>query len=255
MGSAPARRLGPPRPPTQKRNDPVRVSRLLTAALASALLAPAVALTASPASAATATQIDESEGPWLSYSTQYQEQPGPLMYGSSISLNITVETTSGDPVYEGMVTVQRKLANRSTWTTVISSEMDKPYIFDTIKAAGSATYRVLYSGNDEYAASDASTGVKVQRDLGTEPVDTGRKLFIKGKVKPKFKNKKVIIQRRNGSKWAKYSVVRTSRTSQFKARVVAPNKIGPKFKYRVFVPASGGFAASTSQTYIASRTY
>ncbi|WP_435741591.1 hypothetical protein [Nocardioides sp. SYSU DS0663] len=229
----------------------MRARRLLTATLAATLLAPAGALTATPATAAEATRIVGASGePWLEPSS-YRTQPGAPKFNDSVSLQINVETTSGERVFNGGLTVQRKLAGKSGWVTVASS--DSAYLYETIKAKGNATYRVLYAGDETYAPTEDSAGLKVQRDLGTKPVERSGKLLIEGKVKPGYKKKKVVVQRKNGKKWTKFSVVRTNAKSAFTARVKAPARVGGKIHYRVVVPAGGGFATSTSPTYIATK--
>lgn len=230
----------------------MRLRRLLAATLATTLLSPAAALAAaSPAASAEATQIvGSSGGPWLVPSS-YRTQPGAPVYGDSIPLSIDVKTSDGDQVFDGALIVERLLAGQSTWKTVASST--SAYLYDTIKAVGTATYRVRYAGNETYAPSETSRGLKVQRDLNATPVNKDGKLFIKGKVAPEYAGKKVVVQRRDGKKWTKFSVVRTTSKSAFTARAKAPAKRGAKVKHRVVVAAGGRFVTSTSPTYVATR--
>jgi len=232
----------------------LRLRTLVALAASTALISPTAVLAGStPAVAAEATQVVGSSGkPWIQASS-YRTQPGVPKFGDSVYLSINVQTTDGTQVYEGGLTVQQRLASGGSWTTVASST--SAYLYETIKAKGNATYRVLYAGSAAYAPSTSAVAVKVQRDLGTVPVDTGRRLLIKGKVKPRAARKKVVVQRKNGKRWTKFAVVRTNAKSAFTARVQAPAKRGGKIKYRVVMPAGGGFATSTSTTYVATRGY
>lgn len=225
------------------------LAALLTTTLVGSTAA-AVA-TASPAAAGgTETRIVGSDGPaWLTASG-YQDQPGPVMYNGNVSLSINVETTSGQQVYDGTLTVQRQLAGQSTWTTVATR--DVAYLYETIQAKGNAVYRVLYSGSGSYSASSSDAGLKVQRDLNAEVV-SGDRLGIKGKVAPKYAKKKIVVQKKVGKAWKRYSVVRTDGKSRYFARLAAPRRSGSKIFYRLVVPGGGGFAASKSATYYTQR--
>lgn len=233
----------------------MRVRRLLAALLTTGLVAPAAAVIATSgttASAATATRIvsgSTSEG-WISLN-KYSRQPGPGVYGDTLSLSINVQDANGQQVYDGSLVVQKLAKGSRAWSTVASSS--SAYLYETVKLTSSATYRVLYSGTSEYSPSGAAASVKAQRDLNTTPVDNGRQFGIKGKV-TKYKKKPVLVQKKVGKKWKKFSKVRTDKKGRFFARVKAPAKVGGKTPYRIVVKASGGFATSTSVTYTATKS-
>lgn len=222
----------------------MRIRRLLVAATVTALTAPAATLAiSSPASAATATRVVGANGkPWLT-SSSYQNQPGVPVYGGTLSLAVNVVTDAGAQVYDGTITVQRKLAGQSTWTTVASAT--SAYLYDTIKAAGNATYRVTYSGTANYVGSAASASAKVQRKLDLTPT-SGRKAGLKGKVLPKYRGP-VTILKKQGKKWKPFRTVRTNKQSRFAITLPAPRK--GKYFWRVTIKSSKAFATTQSPTY------
>lgn len=229
----------------------MHLRRILSAVVATAVVAPAAVLvTSATASAATATKIvsGTSGKNWI-YDSSYRTQPGVAVYGDTFSLSINVETTSGAQVYDGTLTVQRKLVGESTWTTVKTSS--SAYLYDSIKARGNASYRVLYSGTSTYAASGASVSSKVQRKIN-DTITGSRKLTFHGKVAPLYKRGKVIVQwkKKKAGAWKKYRVVRTNAKSKFAATVGAPRR--GYWYFRAVLPASKKFAASSTGTW---RTY
>lgn len=232
----------------------MRVRRLLTTLLVATLAGSGIGLVAgsAPATAATPTTIVGANGdPWLSPASSYKTQPGAEVYGDKFSLAINVKDSSGNQVFDGTLTVQRQLKGSSAWTTVATA--DSAFLYKDVKAVGNSTYRVLYSGSGDYAPSSATKAVKVQRALNEKPVTKGNKLFLKGKVAPKYSKKKVTIQKRVGKKWKKFSTVKTDRKGHFTARVKAPAKRGGKVPYRIYIKKSKTFDTTTSQAYIATK--
>ena len=237
----------------------MRVRRLLVSLVATAVAAPAAAVvaTTAPAAAATETRIVAGSGSsWIAPSSS-QLQPGAVVHGSGLSLSVEVQTADGQQVYDGTLTVLRQLQGQSTWTTVAESQADSPYIydFDAFKAASTATYKVVYTGSGDYAPTESSKAIKVQRNLNAAGVDEPRRFGLKGKVAPKWAKKKVVVQKKSGGKWRNYRTGRTDAKSRFFVPVAAPKRVGQKIPYRIVVAGGGGFVKSVSQTFEATRSY
>ncbi|WP_121250927.1 hypothetical protein [Nocardioides ferulae] len=225
----------------------MHVRRLLATSLTATLVATTAAVLggASPAAAATETTIvGASDGePWISRASSYATQPGPVVYGEKFSLDIKVIDTNGAQVSDGSLQVQRKLAGQKKWKTVATSASGT--LYDTVKAAGNSTYRVLYSGSATYAASSAFAKAKVQRDLNAKAVDRGRHVYLLGRVVPKYKGKRVIIQKRSGG-WKTFRKVKTNKKSRFDVRIPGSRR---GTVYRAIVKGSKKFALSTSPAW------
>ncbi|WP_182526600.1 hypothetical protein [Nocardioides dongkuii] len=216
----------------------MRVRRLLAAVISTALVAPMaslVATSASPASAATATRIVSAyaERPFI-YSVS-----SPLEFGDSLSAGINVVDPAGNQVFDGSLTLQRQLAGQSSWTTVATSST--AYMYESVKAAGNATYRVLYSGDATYAASSAAIAVKVQRKIEIGGL-TGRKAGFKGKVKPKDKTK-ITVLKKQGKKYKKFKALKSNKKGRFSMVLPAPRN--GRFHWKIVFKGSRKFASST----------
>jgi hypothetical protein len=220
----------------------MRLRRIIAAAVATALVVPATLLTSSTtASAVTATRIvggTDGKG-WIYRSSSFASQPGAPVFGDGLTLDI--EVWAGDTqVYDGTLTVQRQLPGKD-WKTISTST--SAYLYDNIKAAGNAKYRVLYSGSGDYAASSAGVSSKVQRKLKYENVGS-RKVVLSGKVSPKYKGK-VLVFKKQGKKWKKFKTLHTNKKSKFKTPLPAPRR--GRYYFRLEIPASKTF--TKTQTF------
>ncbi|RYJ05105.1 MAG: hypothetical protein EON52_13315 [Actinomycetales bacterium] len=218
----------------------MRLRRILAAAIVTSLAAPAALLTtAAPASAATATKIvGGTEGQsWIYRSYSSAGQPGGPVFGDTLRLDIEVQDANGAQVYDGTLTVQRQLPGKS-WKTLKTST--SAYLYDSIKAAGNANYRVLYSGAGDFSPSDAGVKSKVQRKIEIKNVGD-RKVVLQGKVSPKYKGK-VVIFKKNGKKWKKVKTVRTNKKSTFRTPLPAPRS--GRYYWNVKIKGSKTFAPS-----------
>ncbi len=227
----------------------MRIRRLLAALTTAAVAGPALAVvaTTAPAAAATATHIVGSDGgAWIS-GPSYRTQPGVPVFGDSLSLSINVVTDSGEQVYDGTLTVERQLAGQSTWTTVASST--SAYLYDSVKAAGNAVYRVVYSGSGDYAASTDAVQAKIQRKLDISAKD-GRTIVFTIKVSPKYKGALTVLKKQ-GKTWKKYKTVRTNSKSRVSFSLPAPRK--GKFYWRFTIRSAKAFATTKSPTYYTYR--
>ena len=218
----------------------MRLRRILAAAVVTTLAAPTALLTtATEASAATATHIASG---WIKPSSSYHTQPGPMVYGDSISLAIKVLDPSNNTVYEGSLKVQRQLPGKA-WTTIKTTSSS--YLYDTIKAVGNAKYRVLYSGTSSYAPSGAGVTASVQRKITFRDAGGDRVLLV-GKVAPRYHGK-VTILKKAGKRWKRYKVLKTNRRSQFKTPLPAPRR--GKYYWKIQIAASRTFAKSQTGTF------
>lgn len=220
----------------------MRTRKFLGAALATTLVTTTLGLmaTASPAAAATPTAITSSiGGSWLK---AYPTQPGAVEAGGSISFYIDVVSTDGteDP-YVGTLTVERRLAGTSTWTTVATS--DYPGYSGTAKAVANAAYRVTYSGGSSSSASwDPATTtkvLKVQRKLTYHSL-RGR-AGIQGNVKP-AKREKITIYKKRGKAWKRFRVQRTTAKGKFTIVLPAPRR--GRYYWTIVFAGDGRYVAS-----------
>lgn len=224
----------------------MRLRRVLAAAVATALAAPVAVLatSAAPASAAVATKIvGGTDGkPWI-YRSSYATQPGVPVFGDTLNLSIEVADANGAQVYNGTLTVQQKLAGKKSWKTIKTSST--AYLFDTIKAKGNATYRVLYSGSGDYSPSGAQGKVKVQRKFDIDTI-SGKRAGLKGKVSPKFKGK-IVVLKKQGKKWKKWKTVRTNKKSRFVVYLPAPRT--GRIYWQLKIGSTKAFSTTNSIKY------
>jgi hypothetical protein len=227
----------------------MHLRRLLPAVVAVALAGPTAALaTSSPAAAATTAThvVGADNGPWLAPPAS-QAQPGALVYGDRLSLAVNVVTDGGEQVFEGTLAVQRRLAGASAWTTVATTTTAD--LYSSVRAVGNATYRVLYSGTETYAASSVAATVKVQHKLALTGT-SGRQAGIKGAVSPKYRGP-VTVLKKTGKRWTKFKTVRTSPRSRFFVTLPAPRK--GKYFWRLTIRSSRAFAVTQSPVYYTTR--
>lgn len=111
--------------------------------------------------------------------------------------------TADNTGVSGLVELRRKLAGESSFKTVATDTASPYFEFRDQKALRNATYQVVFVGDATYASSLVQGELKVMRDLG----DKISNLKLQGKVKPKYKKKKVTIEiktSKNG-KWKKWA--------------------------------------------------
>lgn len=164
---------------------------------------------------------------------------------------------------DGTVVLKRRLAGESTWKTLGEATNEGAWSFPDLVAVQNATYRVAYTGGTAddmtttYAGTLAQVDVKVARKLnsrGAEP-RPGR-FFIKGSVKPKWKRKPVVIQRKTckSCAWKKWDVVKTNRKGKFSARIYAKKKAG-KIWYRPMVKPTTQFVRTIGGAVVITTYY
>ncbi|WP_028645207.1 hypothetical protein [Nocardioides sp. URHA0020] len=223
----------------------MNVRRIIGSLVATTLAATSLTLVATTSPAAAATKVTIISGtsskPWLYPS--YKSQPGAPTYGDSLSVSINVTAPGTQTVYAGTVSVQRRLAGQS-WKTILRSQ--DAYLYKTIKAAGNASYRVIYSGGSNYQGTFAPAvssikSLKTQRKLTTTTL-SGRHAGFKGKVSPAKKVKIVVFKKKHG-KYKKYKSLRANRKGKF--TVILPAPRSGRYNWKIVFKGDAKFAPST----------
>ncbi len=236
--------------------------RILGSLLATTMAATAlVAGTVATAEADTTyqTRIVGYSGPAIDRG--YQSQPGVTASGTSLYISVKVEANidgAWTRVYDGAVTVQRRLAGSSTWSTLGSGSSGSAFV--TTKAVKTAAYRYVYAGANvtypttaTYQGLVASQTVPVQRAI-TSDVRSGRLATYHGKIKPRAGKAVIQIKKSKHGKWKKFKRVSVKKNGAWTVKVTGPRK--GVWYYRVVVSAGGGFSKSTSAvTGIIRRTF
>ncbi len=214
----------------------MRLKRAITGLISAALLGVTPLAFAPPANAVAATTTTTLKA----YDTTavYKDE-----------LRFTAQVVGVDPatggavgVYDGTVSLQRSTPTSPAWSTIASSTSPSYAYFSGIKAFSNAQFRVVYSGGasgaDTYSPStSATTAVKVQRKVTIKLLSS--KLTIKGKVKPDYKKKKVLVDQKIKGKWKRYKTLRTDKRGKFKVRFFA--KRGKKLFFRLTVKGDKKF--------------
>jgi hypothetical protein len=200
-------------------------------------------LSAAPAEAATATAAKLDISGHHKAKAPYGEYLG--LFGGS------VEDSSGFAVTTGTAHLQRKLPGKS-WRTIATDTSPGYLYFGSVDshAKGNALYRVSYVGDTTYDSAVSNTVT-----IGTlwNLHDSGScagGCHLKGRLGPKAKHHKVLVQVKHGS-WKKYKVVHTDRRSKFRVSVRATRGNGTK--YRLVVPGNKHVLATKSGVYRAYR--
>jgi hypothetical protein len=216
-----------------------RTTRLLVGLLSAALLGLVPVGLASPAQAATETRINA-------------KSPRKATFGDRFAVSGSVQYYDGDsweqvPFDTGSVKLQRRLKGKTAWTTLETDDYGDSFYFYPVRAVANATYRLRYSGDATYLPADATQVVKVARDI---PVTVTSRLVMKGSVKPAWKRKPVVIQRKTGRRWVTYAKVRTNKRSRFSKKLYAVSR---RTHFRAYVKGSTQFVPSTSDVWWTER--
>lgn len=205
----------------------MRITRSLVGLLSAALLGLVPIAIASPAHAATATQVD------------FTINRSKAVYGDDIYFYGTVKTTGGGYVYTGVASLQVSEAG-GAWRTVANDDTPSVLIFPARRAGSNAVYRVVYTGDATYASSvSANRALKVTRDLN----ERIKGVVFNGKVAPSYKRKPVVIQVKAG-RWKKFKVIRTDRRSRWSIKLPARSK---RTYFRAVVAGDKAFVKSISR--------
>ena len=152
-------------------------------------------------------------------------------YGDDIYVTVDVPSSDGYSAYKGTSTLMALQAGSTTWVPVATNTSAGSDFFE-VKPRMNTTYKVVYTGytdtdqgpnGDNYKPSEsASFTVRVARRI-TYP-SSG--FVIKGKVKPDYGNKSIVIK------------VSTKKKQGFKAwKTISTTSTGT---YKVTLPRRGG---------------
>jgi len=172
-------------------------------------------------------------------------------YHNSIGLSGNVTDSVGAPVTAGDAVLQRKLPGKAWKNIATDSTPDSVYFGNTgSRATGNMQYRVHYLGGTDGTSTwdpsfSSAVTVRTMWNLHESGTCVGGCRFF-GKLSPKAKNHKVLIQVKHGS-WKKYKVVRTNRRSHWSAKVVAT--WGKGTLYRAVVAKTAHEVRTFSQIY------
>lgn len=170
-------------------------------------------------------------------------------YGTEVSFIGSVVASNGDSVYEGTVTLYRLTPADPTWVPMATVESGGYISFENFKPQTNAAYKAVYSGatavdayHDNYAASEtAPYAVNVFRKLS---IKNPRGTFIKGKVAPKYKKKKIVILKKVGKKYKKFRTLRTNKKSRFSTTLPASRR---RTFFRITVPGDKNFVTAVQE--------
>ena len=215
----------------------MRFTRLVTGAIAAALVGSVTAAIPAPAQAGLPSS-------WPTTTTA-RPSDGAIIYGDTISISGKVSTgdATGDETLSGTVTLWAARASAGSdreYKPIDSQTTSGSYTFSGVQPRRNTFYGVAFTDDAADATSyDSSQSdaykVGVARDVDTR---NPRGLKVVGKIRPAYKHKKVIVQRKKGKRWARYQVVRTNRRSKFAVTLKAPARRGASFRYRITVPGN-----------------
>src|SRR4051795_10014132 len=208
-------------------------------------------LSAAPAQAATtATQATLSIGgppkangqraPPTRGAKGRRRSPGPAPWVGFLDATVTDET--GNPV-TGSTDLQQKVPGKN-WKTV-KTDTDSGFVdFGSYgsHAKGNVQYRLHYLGDATFAPvfSNVVVVTTLWNFKDTSACPNGH-CHISGKLIPKTKNHKILVQVKHGS-WHKYRVLHTSAKGTYKVPVSGSRK---GTKYRIIIAATRTITATT----------
>jgi len=215
------------------------MKRLLTGAVAAALLGVTPVAVSAPARATdnlTSTTTVQRVYP----------SGNPVSFGQTVGIRAAVKGSDGDSVYDGTVTLYVRTPTAPSWKAVETKDASGYVGFTDFKARRKAEYYVKYSGyratstyEDNYTSSQSGLlKLPVARVLNLKGTDARKGVKVTGKVKPTYKRKKVVIHKKVKRRWRKYRTVRTNRRSTFKTVLPASRK---GIKWRFTVPGNKQF--------------
>lgn len=218
------------------------------AAVALSLAPVAVVTTASPASAAAD----------VSTSSTFGSAPAKrALFGDPFFASGNVEAADGSIVDVGVKQLQRRAKGSDSWKTVATDDLadDDFGGFDEYdKHQGNATFRVAYTGGVDgettYLPSVSTViTVKVFRNFTGKDVSK-RVPAVKVKFSPKFGNKQILVQKKQGKKWKTFKKVKTNKKGQ--ALVSGPGS-SKGIKYRLVAPGNKQF--TTTKAFFTAYRY
>lgn len=233
----------------------MRRSKVLAAFATVAMSVGATAVIAAPAHADTPTtikfDIDGKSQVQKVYNDYLGSLGGGVTYVSATS-GETLEADNGNADLEA-------LKPGGAWTVVATDDTPSFFYFANAaqKAKGNVQYRIHYLGGT-YTDANGVAHTLDPSYSGVVTVKTYYKITVSspcsggckyiGKIAPKYKHKKVLMQVKRNGHWKKYSVVKTNAKSKFVARVHASR--GKGTIYRCVVKGSKNVQATAGDAYI-----
>jgi hypothetical protein len=216
----------------------MRKTKLAAALAALTMTAGATAaLVGSPAQAATAAATTAK----LSYAGHAKIKG---QYGDLIGfLSASVTDTAGNPVDGGTTTLQAKAPGKG-WK-VVKTDTDAADGVDVgsvgSHAKGNVQYRLHYLGDAAFAPSFSKVVIvtTLWNFKDTSACPNGH-CHISGKLIPKTKNHKILVQVKHGS-WKKFKVLHTSAKGTYRVNVTGSRK---GTKYRIIIAATKNIVAT-----------
>ncbi|HXH79056.1 hypothetical protein [Nocardioides sp.] len=214
----------------------MRFSRIITGLTAAGLLGLTPLAVSAPANA---------DGQTYTSNIAFEISPAQSLYSYGddfyVSGSVTGPTAVDTPT-GGQAQLQMLTPANPVWTTIAVD--DSPgflYFTGDFKFLSNTQLKVVYTGytatsqfDDSYLAGEsAPLVVPVTYVLNAKTPGTS----IVGKIKPSYKKKKVIIQRKVGKTYKKYRTVRTNNKSAFRVKLPT-GKRGKKVFFRVIVKGS-----------------
>ncbi|MBS2936718.1 hypothetical protein KDN32_03055 [Nocardioides sp. J2M5] len=216
----------------------MRITRLIAGTVSAGLLGVTPLAISAPAGAAvtvtTATSLTSDQ-------TAY-------VYGDKIYFDAAVTTSDPNNAYApGSATLYVLTPGSSAWTPVSSDEGVSYLYFTDVKATSNASYKVVYPGGTDGSGNVYTASESVPFTIATArkmTIKNPRGTFIKGKIKPDYKKKKVLIQKKVGKKWKKFRTLKTNKKSAFQTTLPASRK---RTFFRFVVKGNSMYAASAQE--------
>lgn len=219
----------------------MRLTRILTVAVTTTLVGSATAALPAPAQAGT----DRTGTTTIAKATTR-----PVVYGGTTSITGHVTAADKSTVY-GTVTLYagRAAAGKHRRYTVVGhDDSPKTFRFSNLQPRRNTVYVVAFTSvGTNYRNSTDRTTVRVRRHV---TIRNPHGLLLKGKVRPDYKHKRVVVQRKKGGHWKAYRVVRTNKRSRFHVRLSAPRQ--GRRHFRVTVPGSKNYLRYRERWYTTS---
>lgn len=171
-----------------------------------------------------------------------------VTYRGSTRPRLTATISRGPlamPIYRtGTLTLFAKPAGSSSWTKVRTVAASEFVDLEEDAVTRNTQYYAAYSGGPS-----AAHGTFAPSDSDVVTVRVKRKVTVKvkgrtlsGKVAPGHAKKKVVVQKKVGSRWKKFRTVTTTSRSRLSLRLPTTRK---KVVYRVTVPADRAYVKTS----------
>ncbi|UFN46283.1 hypothetical protein [Nocardioides okcheonensis] len=218
----------------------MRITRLIAGTVSAGLLGVTPLALAAPSHAADT---------WTT-TTIASPNESAIVYGDEINIVVDVDGSDGFGPSSGTSTLYAMEAGSTEWVAVATGAYPGSDFYP-IKPKMNTTYKVVFGGytepvqtpySDNYTGSESAPfTVSVARKM---TIKNPRGTFVKGKIKPDYKKKKVLVQKKVGKKWKKFRTLKTDKKSTFQTTLPASRK---RTFFRFVVKGNSKFAASAQE--------